>query len=363
MAISSIRIWLLSPAIIFTARRFDFRKHNLWLSVGVHLLVCSIVLLGYGRMNAVMDNWLPKIEQLSVEDELDVPRLPPPHLLPEAKDLQNVTDDLEMPPHGISPDVRAPIEVSPWQVQMSQSVVEQVTGAAPLGVPLYLAIMFMVHFLQHRKELALREQTAIKLEAKLIKAEHDLLRAQLHPHFLFNTLNAGSSLVHVDPDKADTMVVQLSDLLRATLDLRNEQFVSLEKELQTVESYLVIQNTRFREPLEYSVELDHGLLGLLVPPMLLMPMVENAIRYAVERQRIATSVKISASRKAGMLELVVEDSGKGVDAGHTAGTGVGMANIESRIQTLYPDSEAAVSLENRKGGGAIAKVLIPCRTE
>jgi hypothetical protein len=355
---------VLTPIIILVSANFAFRGKKVGLSLAVHLSTCILVLIGFSNIDNFLKHALPRIEEKDPNDPfagLDLPSLPPPHvpLGPPPFSSDHPHFPPPPPPHGARGPRGHHGKVPPWRTRISRAVVSDVSHAAPLGLPIYLAVVFLVNFLQYRRELAEREQAALRLENELTQAQHDLLRAQLQPHFLFNTLNAISSLVHSNPDKADRMVIELSDLLRSTLDLRNERFVSLEKELQTVERYIRIQQTRFEDRLVYKVEVPVSLLDAKIPTMILMPMVENAIRYAVERQQRKTTVRIEAEKVGEQLWVLVVDDGQGLNSAYTGGTGVGMGNVEGRLKTLYPQENASVELESAATGGAQAILKIP----
>ena len=161
------------------------------------------------------------------------------------------------------------------------------------------------------------------------------LRFQLNPHFLFNTLNAISSLVVLGRARdAESMIDRLSSFLRASLAADPDRSVSVEEEFEMIESYLDIESVRFGERLVASIELPHGLGRAQVPPFLLQPLVENAVKYAVAPSRTEVRIEIAARERDGLLELQVSDTGgDGTPAG--SGTGVGLANVRERLRLSF----------------------------
>jgi sensor histidine kinase YesM len=161
------------------------------------------------------------------------------------------------------------------------------------------------------------------------------LRFQLNPHFLFNTLNAISSLVVLRrTDEADSMIDRLSSFLRGSLAADPDRMVSVEDEFEMLDNYLEIESVRFGERLATTIHLPHELAGAQMPPLLLQPLVENAVKYAVAPSRSPVRVEIAARERDGMLELEVRDSGSDSE-GVSSGTGVGLANVRERLRLSF----------------------------
>jgi len=196
-------------------------------------------------------------------------------------------------------------------------------------------------------------------EAELARAQTELLKNQLHPHLMFNTLHAISTLMREDVKAADRMLVRLSELLRLTLDGIGKQEVSLRQELEFVERYLDIQRVRFQENLALHIEVDPAALDCPVPSVLLQPLVENSFRHGFAPRRNSGAIWISGRRDNGYLELNVADDGTGFP--HGAGPlreGIGLKNVRLRLERLYP-SHHSLSFHERKGGGAVVSIQIP----
>ena len=223
-----------------------------------------------------------------------------------------------------------------------------------------------------------RETEAARLEAQAAGLEADradltrqladarlrALRMQLNPHFLFNALNAVSAYVERDPERAQTMLAQLGGLLRRVLDGDARAEVPLADELTLLRDYLAIQQARFGDTLSVEEDVEPAALDVPVPPLVLQPLVENAVEHGVSRLvgvrgRIAVSARREGTAGGARLVLSVADNGPGPSADRPApGSGVGLANTRARLRTLYGDA-AALRLEEGPDGGAVAVVEIP----
>jgi two-component system LytT family sensor kinase len=210
---------------------------------------------------------------------------------------------------------------------------------------------------------AWREQArAAQLETQLAQAQLEALKMQLHPHFLFNTLNAVAALQLEDPETARRMLVRLSDFLRATLENAGVHEVSLSREVDFVSRYLEIERVRFPKKLAVEIEIDPGARDALVPNLILQPIVENAIRHGIAAKACAGRVQIQAGRRNGSLQLRVRDTGPGlngapqpVGGGHS---GRGLAITRARLERMY-GAAACLSLRNAPGGGLEVEIEIP----
>ncbi len=209
-----------------------------------------------------------------------------------------------------------------------------------------------------------RELEAAQLESRLAQAQNAALQMQLRPHFLFNTLNSISALIHSDADNADRMVSRLADLLRMTLDSGNSQQIPLSREMAIIDAYLSIELIRFQDRLQVSKDIPASCLNALVPAFLLQPLVENAIKHGVADQIHLSTIDIRVRHEDPWLILEVLDNGKGVSAqarsggGKGIGSGIGTQNTEARLQLLYQERHS-FTLENMPGQGTRALVRIP----
>jgi two-component system LytT family sensor kinase len=201
----------------------------------------------------------------------------------------------------------------------------------------YWAIVGLSHALIYYRESRARAVRAVQLEAKLIEAQLKTLQQQLHPHFLFNTLHAISSLMHKDVRAADRVLMQLSDLLRITLEHLGHQEVALEAELGALSKYLEIERTRFADRLVVRFDIHPETLDTRVPSLLLQPIVENSIKYGVARRSGPGHVDISARREGDKLRLEVRDDGIGLseDSLTALQKGIGVSTTRARLQHLF----------------------------
>jgi LytS/YehU family sensor histidine kinase len=212
----------------------------------------------------------------------------------------------------------------------------------------------------YRRKAEERALRVAQLDRRLAEAKLEALQRQLHPHFLFNTLNTISGLMHQDVQAADLMIDRLSDLLRTTLDTSGVQEVPLKQELATLQTYLDIEQTRFRDRLSVRLDVDAGVQDALVPNFLLQPLVENAIRHGIGPLARPGRIDIRAYRHGADLQLEVRDTGLGLppDRLIALNKGVGLANTRARLEHLYGTAHQFV-FSNIDGGGFSVRVAIP----
>lgn len=198
----------------------------------------------------------------------------------------------------------------------------------------------------------------VLLESELARAELRRLKLQLHPHFLFNTLNAITALIGVDAVKAERMVAGLSHLLRVSLRSATEPEVSLERELEVLGHYTAIQQIRFQDRLSIEVNVSPDARGALVPALVLQPLVENAIKHGITPRAAPGRVEVRAWRWNDMLRLSVRDDGVGVRGAIV--DGIGLGNTRARLRSLYGDRHR-LSASGAVGGGFAVELEIPFR--
>ncbi|MDP1569392.1 MAG: sensor histidine kinase [Vicinamibacterales bacterium] len=224
----------------------------------------------------------------------------------------------------------------------------------------YWCIVGLSHALRFHYESQARALRESQLETRLVEARLHSLQHQLQPHFLFNTLNTISALMHRDVDAADRMIARLGELLRASLETAGVQEVSLKQELEFLERYLEIEQTRFRDRLIVQFDVHPGVLDALVPNLILQPLVENAIKHGLGPCPSGGTVSISAQPDAGQLVLEVRDDGVGLSAATLSdfNQGVGLANTRSRLQHLY-GSDHRFEFRQPAAGGLSVVIVIP----
>lgn len=223
---------------------------------------------------------------------------------------------------------------------------------------IYLGIGMAIFAYHHRERSRGRAIRTSALEAQLAQARLQALKAQLHPHFLFNTLNAISALMHRDVDSADRMIALLSDLLRVSLDKDDRHQVSLKDELGFLERYLAIERIRFRDRLTVDIDVETGCSAALVPRLILQPLVENSIIHGIALQSTAGLIAIRARRKGNRLVVSVADDGPGLLGDRPSREGVGLSNTRARLAELY-GAEQRVILERAAEGGLQVTLEMP----
>jgi len=231
----------------------------------------------------------------------------------------------------------------------------------PSNIMFYWGVVVIEHALDYYRKLQDRELRASQLEAQLAQSQLQVLKMQLHPHFLFNTLNAISALIRESPDEADEMVSRLGDLLRMSLETAGLQEVPFKKELEFLKHYLDIEQTRFQDRLKVEMAIEPETLDGLVPSMILQPLVENSVRHGVAPRPEGGCIKIKAWRDDSLLRLEVEDDGPGL-SGHTPlKERVGLTNTRARVSNLYGEGHG-LSLRHAAAGGLVVSLSIPFRT-
>lgn len=190
-----------------------------------------------------------------------------------------------------------------------------------------------------------------QLCAELAQAQLQALKMQLHPHFLFNTLHSISSLVLEDPRRANSMIAQLGDFLRLTLEHSEEQTVPLRQEIEFLEKYLEIEQVRFQDRLMVDFSIEPAALSAEVPHLILQPIVENAIRHAIAPRAARGLIRINGTQSDGFVRLEVRDNGPGLRSGGDFETkGLGLKNVRARLKQLYGSCFTLRLLNNSEGG-------------
>jgi two-component sensor histidine kinase len=215
----------------------------------------------------------------------------------------------------------------------------------------YTTIVGLTYAHGYYREAHARTVKSAQLETRLMEARLKTLEAELQPHFLFNTLHAISTLVHTNPDSADRMISRLSDLLRLTFDRSGAARVPLQEELEFLQKYLEIEQTRFQDRLTVRYHVDPDTLDAEVPRLILQPIVENAIKHGVSPRTGLGTIEVFAHRDGDNLWLEVGDNGVGLSG--TARTqlhsGVGLANTRDRLECLYGDAQQLDFVEAETG--------------
>jgi two-component system LytT family sensor kinase len=301
-------VWAaLTPLVLFLCRRFRITSQN-WLRAGLLHLVASVVV---------------SFLQLAVQVRLNF-------------------------------IVNAGYTMSYWRVLYFFA-----TFKLHMDLLTYWVIVALNHGLYYYEQARSRELAWSRMETDLANAQLQVLNMQLHPHFLFNTLHSISTLIAEDPRTAREMVLQLSELLRASLNKIEQAEVPLQQELELLECYLSIEQTRFKDRLTIEKQIDAGALPCQVPTMILQPLVENAVRHGIGKHKQADSISITARHDNGRLLLEVRNRIGSVENGPAASArGIGLTNTRARLEQLY-SNHYSLEITNREGGGVAVKLSFP----
>jgi signal transduction histidine kinase len=349
----SVRDWapwaLLSPLVVWLTRRLPFERKMLLLSVPGHLAGCALVVAACGWIADWMlppspwrSDWQQRRQQFS--GGAHAPAASPEGWSEPRSDGSRVE----------SPDRRGRRPSSgSWFWMRTRS-----------HVPVYWVIVCAVHALTYYRRSQERERKALELSASLAQARLQTLKMQLHPHFLFNALNAIATLVHKDPHAADDMIANLSNLLRLALDRSELHEVSLRKELEFLDCYLEIEQMRLGDRLRVEKHIEPSVLNAQVPVMILQPLAENAIRHGIEPMRNPGLLILRAEREGMCLNLTVSNTGTGVFTSAPAASrpGIGVANTRARLHELY-GADAQLVMQPAADGGFSVRLQIPLRFE
>jgi signal transduction histidine kinase len=225
----------------------------------------------------------------------------------------------------------------------------------------YLPIVLIAHVASYYQRLRERELRSSQLQGQLEKARLQLLKSQLQPHFLFNTLNSISALMLTNVEAADRMITRLGDLLRMSLETAGTQMTTLSRELEFVSCYIEIERVRFEERLKVCIEVAPETLDASVPHLLLQPLVDNAIKHGISRRVTGGEIRISATQDDGDLYLEVRDNGPGFKKpSQSPSGGIGLRITRERLETIYGQDQS-VELLSLPDGGVAARVCIPLR--
>jgi len=305
--------WMLAtPLVLRLSRRYPPEHWNRFSTWGLHLAACATIGLVYS-------GWIAGWEEL-------------------------------LNPYALTPGPDPFLDL--WRQKFSNGLLSHVI--------LYSLILLVDHFLESQRKLASQQMETARLNEQLSKAQLNALRRQIEPHFLFNTLNAIAGLVREKRnDAAVSMIAGLSDFLRRVVEDSDRQQVPLGEELEFTQKYLDIQKARFAERLKFSVEVPEELLPAQVPSLILQPMVENAVKHGIAKRVHGGAIRISARRNNGTLTLRVYNDGPGLPAGwEKNASGIGIANVRTRLQSLYGDG-FELSLRDQQPGGVEASVSVP----
>lgn len=236
------------------------------------------------------------------------------------------------------------------------------TQHAQVSISSYWLLMGGTQFYRFFDQARKRELRAAQLEARLAEAQLEVLRGQLQPHFLFNTLQAAVTLIYDNPEGAEDILLQLSELLRASLDKQHVQEIPLRREIELLDHYVNIQQRRFGERLRFDRYIEPGVLDYAVPTLILQPLVENAVRHGVGKHKQSDLITIRASQNRDSLCLEVSNLTSKLDEPpeQLFSRGVGLLNTRRRLEQLYAQGKS-FDIFNIEPQGVCARLKIPAR--
>jgi hypothetical protein len=235
------------------------------------------------------------------------------------------------------------------------------TDVAPLlfglGFMLYLLAAALHYLLGAYEDQQEAQKRALELEIASREAELRTLRAQIHPHFLFNSLNSINALIAARPEEARRLCVRLGDFLRRSLTLGSRERIPLSEELELVEGALSIEKVRFGDRLTLEIQAEEEVRGCTVPPLILQPLVENAVTHGIAQMLDGGTIRLEASRRGGQVRVTVENP-RDPDAADRKGAGIGTRNVRRRLAATY-GSEASMEIAS-EGDSFRVELRFPC---
>ncbi|MDZ7292154.1 MAG: histidine kinase [candidate division KSB1 bacterium] len=220
------------------------------------------------------------------------------------------------------------------------------------AMTIYAAIVGIFYVWRYHQQLREKEQREAELRLHANQMELAVLKAQLNPHFLFNTLNSINALVGSDPEAARRVLAQLAEVLRYSLESDRQPLVPLSEELRFVETYLTIEKARFGRRLQVRMEIDESARPLLVPPMILQPLAENAVRHGIAPKEDGGEILLRVQRRDKHLEIEVADNGMGAamtKPEELLKNGTGLRNTDLRLRKMFGEA-SGLQMSNRNDG-------------
>jgi len=246
--------------------------------------------------------------------------------------------------------------LSGWAAEASATLEYLVPRKLGFNYFIYWVVLAVGHVWGYYRLAEARAIESNRLAAALAQSRLEALTARLKPHFLFNTLNAISELIHENPGKAEQMLDELGGLLRRAVGTEARRAIPLREEVESMNQYLGIQQTRFGDRLEVNIDVAPSAAAALVPPDILQPLVENAIEHGAAAPGVPTRIEVAAARRGDWLVVTVRDGGPGPSLPVVAGTG--LQGTQARLEILY-GPEGRLQLTRAPEGGAVATIEVP----
>ena len=320
----------LAPPVIILSRKFPLDKENWKSRIWLHLIAAFVFSITHYFLLDII--------------------------------FRNVMQQFMFFPRGFAIPPRLPFSESPG-FGLNLQLIFFFLRNINLAFFIYWVIAVASHAFGYYKKFQERELQTSKLEAQLAKEQLQLLRNQLQPHFLFNTLHTLSSLIYEDVKAADKMIRQLSELLRKTLDHSDEQEITLNQEIEQLGYYLEIMKTRFQNRLFVEMRIPGEVKNAMIPNLILQPLVENAIKHGLEQSTEIGKINITAIKVDEKILIEIEDNGPGLNAKNNENQtqGIGLVNTRKRLDQLY-GNEYKFELKNVESGGLKVTLEIPFHT-
>lgn len=220
---------------------------------------------------------------------------------------------------------------------------------------IYVITFSVIHAIESRKELQLKEKQAKELKKLSRKQEIAVLKAQLNPHFLFNTLNSINAAVTSDPQETRSMIAKLSEMLRYSLDSSEKEYVTLAEELQFVKRYLDLEQRRLGNRLNVQYQVDETVLDLRIPPMILQPLAENAVKHGIAPLAEGGTIVVRIKPKKDSVYFMIKDTGQGMPADHAEKRkGIGLHNINEMLKKRFGEAYSLDVSPNQPNGTTVS---------
>lgn len=228
------------------------------------------------------------------------------------------------------------MSISPFQMDFEDLFTAYIR-LIDLHFLIYMSLVTIIYTYYYFQKIQENKIKTHKLQDQLSKSHLKFLQSQMHPHFLFNTLNGIHSLMDINITKSKSMVVDLSDLLRSVLEKKDQNLIELQEELEILKKYIHIKKTRFSDQLKFHINIEDGLENILVPSMFIQPLVENATKHGYSDNHKSLDIFVSVYKKNDYLVIMIENTGKKIteDLPVLLKKGTGLNNIKERLDTLY----------------------------
>lgn len=225
----------------------------------------------------------------------------------------------------------------------------------------YIITVFFYYIIKYIESMTIKEREKTVLALKNKEMELSLLKSQINPHFLFNTLNSISTLIRFNKDKARKMITQLSDIFRYAMDSYGGQLIDLENELKFIDNYILIQKVRFEERLNYIKEIEPDCMHVKIPPMILQPFVENAVKYGIGPKDDGGTIKLIVKPIiGGGVYFEVSDNGLGINAPKVldgSSRGIGVKNSDTRLRNFFGPA-SGLKIKSTKNGYKVSFIIL-----